>query len=41
MGQAARQRIKEEFPLARAIDAHLGLYRELRESTRARVGDRL
>jgi L-malate glycosyltransferase len=41
MGQAARERIEREFPLTRAVEAHLSLYRELHTATRARRGDRL
>jgi L-malate glycosyltransferase len=41
MGLAARERIEREFPLTRAVEAHLSLYRELHAVARARRDDRL
>lgn len=41
MGRKARERIAMEFPLARAVDAHLALYEELRNTVRARRDERL
>jgi L-malate glycosyltransferase len=41
MGQAARQRIEEEFPLARAVQRHLDLYHSLRASAPAHPAERL
>ena len=41
MGRNARERVAGEFPLARAVGAHLALYRELRAVARARPCDRL
>jgi L-malate glycosyltransferase len=36
MGQAARARVEQQFPFSAAVQAHLELYRELREAERRR-----